>query len=53
MHAVLPNLQGALSDANFSFYNVTLEGARYLTGQEGDFQLTRKILRFSQTLIQK
>jgi hypothetical protein len=54
MNTILPTIRGGvLSDTNFSFYNVNLESSRYLVGQDGDAQLTRKILRFSQTLIQK
>jgi hypothetical protein len=54
MTAIMPLVnQHTLSDTYFNFHGVTLESARYLNGTNGDWHITRKILRFSQTIIQK
>jgi hypothetical protein len=53
MNTILPSINSTLSDTNFSFYNIRMESSRYLNGVDGDYHLTRKILQFSQTLIQK
>lgn len=52
--AILPTPNNhTLTDSNFYFIGVALESGRYLGGTDGDSHITRKILRFSQTLIQK
>ena len=53
-NAILPTPNNhTLTDTNFQFIGVSIESGRYLNGVDGDTHITRKIIRFTQTLIQK
>jgi len=52
-NAILALPTSTLTDANFQFLGVTLESARYLSEEDGAYHITRKLIRFSQTLIEK
>jgi len=52
-NAVLTIPTSAPTNANYHFLNVTLESANYLTEQDGSYFIVRKLIRFSQSLIQK
>jgi len=53
MNAIIPNVGGSLTNADFQIGHVQLESTRYLNerGSNGEF-ITRKILIFNQSLIQ-
>ena len=54
MNAILPGVGGALDDADFQFGHIQLTGTRYLNERDDNGEyITRKILTFNQTLIQK
>lgn len=52
-NAIQPNVAGALTNTDFQIINVTRDGFNYLSDLDGDYHITRKILRFKQTLIEK
>jgi len=52
-NAVLAIPSSAPTNANYQFLNVTLESANYLTEQDGSYFIVRKLIRFSQSIIQK
>ena len=53
-NAIMPTINAhTLTNTDFYFIGVALESGRYLNGTDVDYHITRKILRFSQTLIQK
>lgn len=50
---ILPTVTNQITESNYQFIGINIESARYLTEQDGAFFLVRKIIRFSQTLINK
>lgn len=52
MQAILPQIGGSLSSNDFQIGHIQLEASRYLDGRNGEYYITRKILTFSQILIQ-
>jgi hypothetical protein len=42
-----------IQDSNFGFMNTVLESAQYIVEQDGSAFIVRKIIRFTQSLIQK
>lgn len=51
--AIQPNIAGALTNTDFQIINLTRDGFSYLSDLDADYHITRKILRFKQTLIEK
>lgn len=53
MDTILPGIGGNLTDADFQFGHIQLDFDTYLEGTRGEYYITRKILTFNQSLIQK
>lgn len=53
LQTLLATVGGALSDTNFQIGHIQLEDTRYLSETDGSRYVTRKVLQFSQLLIQK
>ncbi len=52
-NAILALPTSTVTDANYEFIAPNVESANYLTDQDGAYHMCRKIIRFSQSLIQK
>ena len=52
-NAILALPTSTVTDANYQIIAPTIESARYLQEQDGAYHIVRKIIRFSQSLIQK
>lgn len=50
---IISTIGGSLTDTNFQIGHIQVESSRYLNEKDGDRYITRKILQFNQTLIQK
>lgn len=53
LQALLATVGGSLTNTDFQIGHIQLESSRYLSEDEGSRYMTRKILQFSQLLIQK
>jgi hypothetical protein len=42
-----------IQDSNFGFMNTVIDSAQYIVEQDGSAHIVRKIIRFTQSLIQK
>jgi hypothetical protein len=51
--AILAFPYSQIQDSNFGFMNTVLESAQYIIEQDGSAFIVRKIIRFTQSLIQK
>ena len=52
MNRIVPNVGGSLSGEEFQIGHIQLEAERYLDARSGEYYITRKILTFTQILIQ-
>jgi hypothetical protein len=52
-NAILALPTSTVTDANYTFIAPTIESATYINDQDGAYHMCRKIIRFSQSLIQK
>jgi hypothetical protein len=52
-NAILALPTSTVTDANYQIIAPIIESARYLQEQDGAYHIVRKIIRFSQSLIQK
>ena len=52
-NAILALPTSTVTDANYQIIAPTIESARYLQEQDGAYHIVRKIIRFTQSLIQK
>jgi hypothetical protein len=50
---IIATIGGSLTDTNFQIGHIQVESSRYLNETDGNRFITRKILQFNQTLIQK
>jgi hypothetical protein len=51
--AVLPSVGSTLANSDFQIGHIEQSNSLYLDGTDGEYYITRKILSFTQTLIQK
>jgi hypothetical protein len=51
--AVLATIPGSLTNADFYIGHIQNSNSLYLDGRDGETYITRKILTFTQSLIQK